>query len=342
MKTLLKIIVLFSVVAILFNGCGGSGGGGSTPTVINNAPVATQLVVTKSITEASSLTYDIRNNVTDSDNDDLNVTSLIMADGSALPNGISLIDNNLTVANTISVADGQNLTYDLNATVSDGKDYVTYSLKVVIQDRSNDSLLTYTVNIATSIDSNETLSGNILLADSDGLSSNSYSFELLDRNDSNNSVYTGSIDDVGSDGNYTFSIDLNASSVGSGHYVFKTSAISPVIGGENPQSDVVITHNFQVFSTPTIAMATQTINDNGGFATTDLPAPTVSNIDTDAVYSIVSDPTGGKLTINASTGVTTWNGDINPTQVYTITIKVINPDGRSALATFTLNVTDNG
>jgi hypothetical protein len=166
MKKLI-LTVLVGLVAIIFSGCSSSGGGGGSTLPTNNAPVVTQNLVTKSVIENSDLSYSIISNVTDSDGDALNVTSLVMADGSALPSGISLSGNNLVVANTISVSDGQNLTYDLNATVSDGKDDVTYSLRVVIQDQANDSLLTYTVNIVASIDSNETLNGSLVLSDAD-------------------------------------------------------------------------------------------------------------------------------------------------------------------------------
>ena len=294
MKTLSKLIMSLSLVAVMFNGCGSSSGDSKTPPA-NNAPVVTQNLVTKSVTENSSLSYSIISNVTDSDNDDLNVTSLVMADGSALPSGISLSGNNLVVANTISVSDGQNLTYDLNATVSDSEDDVTYSLRVIIQDQANDSLLTYTVNIVTSIDSNETLNGSIILSDNDGVAQNSYNFDLLDRNDSNNSVYSGTITDVGSDNNYTFSIDLSAQNISPSHYALVTQAISPVIGGENPQSDVVITHNFEVNNlAPTWTASSYdtglTIRDDNDDPKTikDLTAVS-SDADGDAIaYSIVS------------------------------------------------------
>jgi len=93
---------------------------------------------------------------------------------------------------------------------------------------------------------------------------------------------------------------------------------------------------------PTIAMATQTIDDNGGAFSTALPAPTVTKVVSGAIYSIVSDPTGGKLTINAGTGVATWDGNIGGgNQSYSITIKVVNPDGGNSSVTFTLNVNDN-
>jgi len=95
-------------------------------------------------------------------------------------------------------------------------------------------------------------------------------------------------------------------------------------------------------STPTISMADQTINDNGGFGSTDLPAPTVTDVQAGAVYSIVNDPTSGMLTINSSTGVATWSGDLLTTTNYTITIKVVNPDGGTSSTTFTLTVIDNG
>jgi len=341
MKTLSKLIMLLGLVAVIFNGCGSSSTGGST-VAVNHTPVVIQSLVTKSVTENSSLTYDITLNVTDSDGDSLNVESLVMANGSNLPNGISLVGNQLNVADTISVDDGQNLTYDLNTTVSDGENNVTYSLQVVIQDRANDSLLTYTINIVTSIDDNETLNGSIVLTDSDGLSANTIAFDLLDLNDSNLSVYSGTMTDVQSDGNYTFSIDLQASNVGASYYTFKTNAISPVIGGENPQSDVIITHNIQVISTPTISLANQSVNDGGGAGSVDLPAPTVTGIVSGAVYSIVADPTGGKLTINASTGIATWNGDLGADTDYSITIKVVNPDTGTSTTTFTLTVIDNG
>lgn len=113
---------------ILFTACVESSSG-STVVAVNHAPVVTQSLVTKSVTEDSNLTYDISLNVTDSDGDNLSVVTLVMADGSSLPSGISLVGNNLEVADTISVNDGENLTYDLNTTVSDGEDNVSYSLQ---------------------------------------------------------------------------------------------------------------------------------------------------------------------------------------------------------------------
>jgi len=94
-------------------------------------------------------------------------------------------------------------------------------------------------------------------------------------------------------------------------------------------------------STPTIAMADQTVNDWGGGAFTNLPAPTVTGVEAGATYSIVSDPTGGMLTIDAVTGVMTWSGNVLGNQSYIITEKVTNPDGGTDSVTFTLYVTDN-
>jgi hypothetical protein len=88
-------------------------------------------------------------------------------------------------------------------------------------------------------------------------------------------------------------------------------------------------------------MADQTVNDNGGGASTDLPAPTVTNVQNGAVYSIVNDPTSGMLTIDSSTGTMTWNGDLFADTDFSITIKVVNPDGGNSSTTFTLTVIDN-
>ncbi len=92
---------------------------------------------------------------------------------------------------------------------------------------------------------------------------------------------------------------------------------------------------------PTIAMANTSVNDEGGGAQPPF-SPTISNVDAGAVYSIVGDPTGGKLTINASTGAMTWNGDLGSTTNYNMTIKVVNPDNTNASTTFVLTVNDNG
>ena len=94
-------------------------------------------------------------------------------------------------------------------------------------------------------------------------------------------------------------------------------------------------------SSPTISLANQTVNDNGGGLATNLPAPTVTGVTAGAVYSIVSDPTGGKLTINASTGVATWSGNLTSPGTYSITIKVTNTDGGTSSTTFTLTVLNN-
>ena len=95
-------------------------------------------------------------------------------------------------------------------------------------------------------------------------------------------------------------------------------------------------------STPTIAMASQTVNDNGGAISTALPAPTVTGVVAGAVYSIVSDPTGGMLTIDSSTGAMSWFGNLFSDTTYSIDIKVTNTDGGTATATFSLTVINNG
>jgi len=94
-------------------------------------------------------------------------------------------------------------------------------------------------------------------------------------------------------------------------------------------------------STPTITMADTFVNDGGGG---DRPpfSPTVTNVASGAVYSIVSDPTSGMLTINSSTGAMTWNGNLFSDTPFNITIKVVNPDGGTQSTTFTLTVVNNG
>ena len=123
----------------------------------------------------------------------------------------------------------------------------------------------------------------------------------------------------------------------------QTGTVYPVVLDVVAGVDIVSTtlNVTTAISTPTIAMASQTVNDNGGFVSTALPAPTVTGVVAGAVYSLPTNPTGGMLTINASTGVATWNGNLGGSTSYNITIKVVNPDGGQSTVSFTLNVVDN-
>lgn len=94
-------------------------------------------------------------------------------------------------------------------------------------------------------------------------------------------------------------------------------------------------------STPTISMTDQTVDDNGGFVPTDLPAPTVTGVVAGAVYSIVANPDAVKISINSSTGVITWSGNLGAPADYTINLKVVNPDGGTSTTTFNLHVNNN-
>ena len=111
--------------------------------------------------------------------------------------------------------------------------------------------------------------------------------------------------------------------------------------GVSKTDEAIARDNQPAISSPTISLANQSVNDGGGAGSVDLPAPTVSNVNAGAVYSIVGDPTGGQLTIDAGTGVATWNGDLGHSTIYSITIKVVNTDGGTNSTTFLLTVIDN-
>jgi len=95
-------------------------------------------------------------------------------------------------------------------------------------------------------------------------------------------------------------------------------------------------------SSPTIAMANQNVNDEGGGSTQIVGTPTVTNVVAGATYTLTSNPFGVMLTINSSTGQMSWNGDLFGNQTETITVKVTNPDTGTASASFSLTVVDNG
>ena len=99
---------------------------------------------------------------------------------------------------------------------------------------------------------------------------------------------------------------------------------------------------FDAISSPTISMSDQIVNDNWGFVSTDLPTPSVWDVQPWATYEIVWDPTWGKLTINSSTGIATRLWDESPIAAdYSITIKVTNTDTWNQSVTFNLHVNNN-
>jgi len=311
--------------------------------VPNSAPTVTDENLSVALMEYTTSVTNLLANVSDSDGDTLSIASVTMLDGSSsLPTGYSVADGNLTInATSIDVADSANLEYDLNVTITDGEDNVSYIVNSTIQDTANDSLLTFTTSIPSTVDSNATLVGSVTLVDSDGLSNTNITYTVQDLNDNNNTVYTSEIVDSNNNGTYDFSIDISAESIAVGNYVF-VAVVSPVIGGENAQSDVTITSNFQVVSTPVIdVIPTQNVDDNGGFVATSLLTVSGTDINVGAVYSIVNDPTSGGLTINSNTGEIVWDRDIGINQTYSITVKVENTDGGIDTETFTLNVTNN-
>ena len=215
--------------------------------VPNNAPTVTDDNISIVLLEYATSTTDLLTNVSDTDGDNLTVVSVIQLDGNTtLPTGYSLTDGNLTInATTINVADGVNLNYDLNITITDGDANVSYIVNSTIQDGLNDKPLTYTIDLPSTLDANETLTGSITLSDDDGLSNTNITIELQDVDNSNNVVYTGEMVDSKNNGAYEISIDLTANSIPNGNYAL-VAIVSPVIGGDNPQGDVTISHSIKV------------------------------------------------------------------------------------------------
>jgi len=240
-------IVLSWIVAMLL-GCGGGwGGNGSTPESINHAPDINGVPTTLSITEGTSRTV---NNIVCTDSDWDNVTMTVKSSNSDL--NVSYNNSNLTLdASTINVADWVNLSTNVALTCSDWDKNTTKNIDVTIQDEVNDRLLTYTTNIPSQVSYNGELNGTITLNDPDGSLGGSYSFDLLDEN--NNSVYSWDIVDANDDWNYTFSVNLSSLNLPEGNYTFKTEAISPVVGWENPQGDVVVSQGIEIINNaPTV------------------------------------------------------------------------------------------
>ena len=123
-----------------------------------------------------------------------------------------------------------------------------------------------------------------------------------------------------------------------------TYTVTYNVSDESGNAATQKTHTVEVkISTPVIdTIPTQNVFDWGGGLATTLLTVTGTDIHSNAEYTIVGDPTSGALTIGKTTGTLIYDRDINPSQTYSITVKVVNiDDGGEDTETFTLNVTDN-
>ena len=142
-------------------------------------------------------------------------------------------------------------------------------------------------------------------------------------------IYSTDADQEGLECN-TLAADLSTVVTGVWANVVSSAGISSLVCKYSPLAA----------STPTISMDDQTVNDNGGGLATDLPAPTVTNVEPGATYSIVT-PVDG-LTIDPNTGVMTYDYNIDANTDYSVTIEVLNnSDGSNDTTTFTLHVINN-
>lgn len=137
----------------------------------------------------------------------------------------------------------------------------------------------------------------------------------------------------------TFTYTANAGYVGSDSFTYRSQDSGSL---KSSIATVSLTNigTAPPISSPTISMNDQIVNDNAGFAMS-LPAPTVTGDEIGAVYSIVGNPNSGMISINSSTGVITWEGDLDNPSDYTINIKITNTDGGSDTTSFNLHINDN-
>ena len=179
----MKKLLLTGLVGLglVFSGCGG---GSSTPTStnVNGVPVASVTSLSLAVNEGASGSLDFANSFSDPDGDSLTY-SLVMSNGSALPSGYSFAGSVLTVTvASNSIADLANVEHNLSVTASDGEANASVSVVTTLQDVANDSLMTFTTSIPSSVDSNGTLVGSVTLVDSDGLSGTNINYNIEDLN----------------------------------------------------------------------------------------------------------------------------------------------------------------
>ncbi len=277
--------------------------------VPNNAPTVTDDNISIVLPEYTTSITDLLTNVSDTDGDNLTVLSVIQLDGNTtLPTGYSLTDGNLTIdATSIDVADGVNLNYDLNVTVTDSEDNVSYIINSTIQDSSNDAILTATdIGASATVNNGTDLNISLVLSDADGVDSVTYNIYSV--SDATTSLDSGILNDDLNDNNY--SVTTNSSSLADGDYTLEIIATG-VDGGEGFESEVTKTHNFTI-TTPNTAPTAIDGSVNGGgassltFSMTDVISDTE---DADSVLTIVvtTQSTKGTVSINGTNATFNMN-----------------------------------
>ena len=242
------------LVAVLITACGESS---SSSTAVNNVPVATASNISVILPEFSTRNIDLLSNVTDIDSNTLAVSSVTMLADGALPTGYSVIGNTLTIdATSIDIAYRINQAYDLNVTVSDGTDNVSYVVNSVIQDSANDAILVASSIVAdTDVILGDDLNVSLHVTDTDGIISVSYSIVFFDSFSSGGVSATtvdagamvNNIDNI-----YSTVIDssvINTTAISAGgavrSYRIYVEAVG-VVSGEVEDSNVTVIHDFMV------------------------------------------------------------------------------------------------
>lgn len=142
--------------------------------------------------------------------------------------------------------------------------------------------------------------------------------------------------------NWTWAIESNKIKFTPTNGFSWTATATYTISDGNGGTDTASVSVEVAISQPTISMSDQEINDRWWLNPTDLPAPTTTNVNSWAKYSIEWNPNPSMITINENTWVITWNWNLlSWHQTYTIKLKVINLDWWTQTTTFKLTVKDN-
>ncbi len=312
---------------------------------INHAPELENVPTTLSMLEE---TWKIIDGIICSDPDGDPIKMTISSSNSNLIPSYDESTNKLDLnATAWNLADWVNKEVDVALTCSDGDKNTTKTIEVTVQDQVNDRLLTYTTNIPTQVSYNGDLNWTISLNDPNGsLSQTSYTFYLLD--DNNNSVYTWTIDDINNDWNYSFWVDLSTLNLSEGNYTFQTEPITPVVLGENPQKDEVISQGIDLINKSPVAID-GTVPWNWSnpytFSMNDFISDAES-LDSDLQIQIVTEPSADDWTV-CWTATVNWqdvtiNLDSWKAGTFYIEYKVIDPEWKeSDVKKITINDIDN-
>lgn len=237
-----KMNISIFVISLFVVSCGG-GGSSNSSIIFNSKPDISNVPKSYAFTEKNGIkTIDLLKLAVDKDADTLyaNVDS-----STILENYLYIKDSKLFInTDLLDVKVSENKILSLKILVSDSKDISSYTLKIVFQDKKEDSLMTGNFEVPEKIYENTNFQIKLNLKDEDFMN-NSYENIIKVKLKLNEVAVKELILYSTNTFNNTLIYESAKFSLGMGNYQLETK-LKPLVNGINPQTDLTIFKFFTV------------------------------------------------------------------------------------------------